>query len=272
MADLLRSVKDAVKETPLWSLLRPRRFHAYSVGASKTGTTSIAQMFPDEYRTGHEHHLEETVTLIRGKMNETLSRDEILEGLRNRENQMRLELESNSLLAYLSEELAELFPEAKFILTVRDPYSWLSSNLKQHISSPYSQLPPPYKEARDLRKEMYGVLPDEEFPEQEENLKGKGVWNIEACLRYWRHQNEVVLNSVPEDRLLILRTSNISSSLDRIADFLEIPASSLSREQSHVNVSQKEENLLQDIDNAYMDRLVDQYCSSMIQILTNGME
>ena len=156
MADLLRSVKDAVKETPLWSLLRPRRFHAYSVGASKTGTTSIAQMFPDEYRTGHEHHLEETVTLIRGKMNETLSRDEILEGLRNRENQMRLELESNSLLAYLSEELAELFPEAKFILTVRDPYSWLSSNLKQHISSPYSQLPPPYKEARDLRKEMYG--------------------------------------------------------------------------------------------------------------------
>ena len=267
MTDVLRPIKSAVKQTPLWPLLRPRRFHAYGVGASKTGTTSIAKMFEEKYRTGHEHHLETTVSLIRGKMNGSLSRKEIISALKDRENQMRLECESNSLLAYLSSELAELFPRARFILTVREPRSWLTSNIKHHLGSSYSDLPSHYKKARDIRRELYGVLPDEEFPEEEKWLKGKGCWNIEACLQYWRHQNSVVLDSVPKERLLVIETSEISSSLDRIADFLEIPASGLVREKSHANTSQTEANPLREIPEGYVDDLIDRYCTNTIDVL-----
>ena len=267
MTDVLRPIKSVVKQTPLWPLLRPRRFHAYGVGASKTGTTSIAKMFGEKYRVGHEQHLEKTVSLIRGKMNGSLSWKEILSALKDRENQMRLECESNSLLAYLSSELAELFPKARFILTVREPYSWLSSNLKQHLSSPYSQLLSPYKRARDTRRKLYGVLSDDDFPEEEEALRRKGVWNIEAYLRYWSHQNRVVLNSVPDDRLLIIETTEISSSLNTISEFLEIPPDGLSREQSHTNSSKTGKDLIKELDRGYVDRQIDRYCSDMIRTL-----
>jgi hypothetical protein len=224
-------------------------------------------MFGEKYRVGHEQHLEKTVSLIRGKMNGSLSWKEILSALKDRENQMRLECESNSLLAYLSSELAELFPKARFILTVREPYSWLSSNLKQHLSSPYSQLLSPYKRARDTRRKLYGVLSDDDFPEEEEALRRKGVWNIEAYLRYWSHQNRVVLNSVPDDRLLIIETTEISSSLNTISEFLEIPPDGLSREQSHTNSSKTGKDLIKELDRGYVDRQIDRYCSDMIRTL-----
>jgi len=58
MIDLLRPVKETVKQTPLWPILRPRRIHMYGVGAPKTGTVSLAQLFGN-YRTAHEAHVSE---------------------------------------------------------------------------------------------------------------------------------------------------------------------------------------------------------------------
>ena len=266
MRDQLRPIKQLIKQTPLWPLLRPRRFHAYGVGASKTGTTSIARMFMDKYRTGHEHHLMETVELVRGKMNGTLAKREILSRLKKRENQMRLECESNSLLAYLSEELSELFPDSKFILTIRDPCSWLSSVLRQRLSSPYSNLPQPYKEARNVRREMYNVLPYHKFPKEEKKLAGKGLWNIEASLQYWKHQNETVIQSVPEDRLIVIETSKISHSLTELAEFLDLPISAFTIEKSHRNKSSKNESIYDYVDKSYLHEKINSEIGEFVEM------
>lgn len=267
MRDPLRPVKRLIKQTPLWPLLRPRKTHIYGVGISKSGTTSIAKLFSENYRSGHEQHLNETVSLIRKKIKGSISKKEICKNIAVRENKMRLECESNSLLAYLSDELSEVYPRSKFILTVREPYSWLSSNLRHRASSSYSKLPLEYKKARDVRRDMYDVLPDEKYPEEEKTLVGRGMWNVEACLRYWTHQNETVLRSVPRNRLLIIKTSEISSSLNRIADFAEVPRSSLSRERSHVNKSNPNTNPIEELDAGYLQTLIDKHCSETISLL-----
>jgi len=63
MTDLLRPVKETVKQTPLWPILRPRRIHVYGVGAPKTGTVSLAQLFGN-YRTAHEAHVSESPDVV----------------------------------------------------------------------------------------------------------------------------------------------------------------------------------------------------------------
>lgn len=98
MDDLLRPVKSAVKRTPLWPLLRPRRIHIYGVGAPKTGTYSVAELF-SEYRAGHEAHPDTSLRIIQEERDDTLSRDDVYRRLRQRDRRRRLEAEAAHFLA-----------------------------------------------------------------------------------------------------------------------------------------------------------------------------
>ena len=40
MDAVIRPLKKAVKRSPLWPVLRPRRLHAYNLGAGRTGTVA----------------------------------------------------------------------------------------------------------------------------------------------------------------------------------------------------------------------------------------
>ena len=116
MSDFLKPIKDAVKQTPLWLALRPRRIHVYGVGAPRTGTLSLTRLF-GEYRSAHEPHLDRTVELIKAQPPTT----ELQGALRKRDRRWRLECEVGFPLVYFSEVLAREFPESKFICTVRPP-------------------------------------------------------------------------------------------------------------------------------------------------------
>jgi hypothetical protein len=110
---------------------RARRVHAYCIGLGKTGTHSIAAMFADSLRSAHEpdRYYVVAVTARPGRQPATPAR--LRAWLRRRDRLHRLELESSSLITDWLPHLVEIFPAAKFIFPIRDPYTWLESVLNQ---------------------------------------------------------------------------------------------------------------------------------------------
>ena len=169
---------------------------------------------------------------------------QIREFILRRDEAHNFELESAGILGYLIGPLTQEFPDAKFIFTFRDVYSWCESFIN-HILNASS-----FKEradnaedigmdahSRDYASALVPLLckiPFEFFSGEDIILK-----NIEFIVKkmaeFWATWNERVLSSLPRQRSLMLRTSEISGSLRRIASFLDIPESSLNPKKSHSN-------------------------------------
>lgn len=264
-SELYQRAKYAVKSTPLWTLLRPRRIHVYGVGPPKSGTTSLARAF-SPYRSAHEAHLEDTVQLAQAKLLEGMSPREVRRQLwkrDRRDRRERFECESNALLAYFVEELKELFPKAVFICTVRAPYPWLRSAIDQHINVSVDDHG--ILNARTLRPKLYNVRSQQEYPEEEVALAEAGVWNLDAYLKFWTDHYTRVLKAIPEKRLLLLRTDLFSESIQLIEQFLGLPTSSLSRHQSHVNRARKRNRVLQNLNPEYIKERTKAECNGLFR-------
>ena len=260
MRNILRPIKSAVKKTLLWPMLRPRRIHVYGVGAPKTGTVSLARLF-ERYRSGHERHPAESLRIIQGERSGKLDREDVLRALRSRDRRRRLEVESAHFLVHLAEYLRDLYPESKFICTVRAPASWLRSIIDQCINKPRQQLPKPWKKIHNL---AFGPPPDE-YPAHEKCLGRYGLRSLDQYLGYWRWHNEQILDTIPKDRRLFVRTVNLSSRPSDIASFLEVPVAHLRHAHSH-RTSEKH-GVLQRIDRDYvLDRIRDN-CKRVVERL-----
>jgi len=263
VSDVLRLVKDTVKKTPLWPLLRPRRIHVYGVGAPKTGTKSLARLF-GRYRQGHEPHVSQTVDLIRSSPSE----HEIRTCLRERDRRWRLECEVGYFLVYLCDALAAEFTEARFICTVRQPRSWLRSIIDQCINNPRSELPSEY---RWLRDHSFGPIPDQ-YPSQEEPLSRFQVHTLEGYLSYWAFHYQTVLDTLSTERCLFVHTKDLTQAPERIANFTGIPVSRLQVDESHVHKTSKKHGVLKTIDDQYLQEKIDMYCHDVANRLSQETE
>jgi len=255
-------LRSAVIQTPLWPILRPRSTHLYGVGAPKTGTHSITKLFASNYRSGHEAHVIQTTDLLKKRSESAISYQQLAKSLRWRDRRWRLECESAHFLGHFCDVLAEVFPQAKFILTVREPHSWLRSILDQDIKNPRSK----YLHSDALREwatlhDLYFGRPPEQYAPREEALAEHGLRTLDGYLSYWARHNRKVLDTVPRERLLVIRTRRISDSLDRIAAFAGVPAQTLDAEQSHANKAPEKHGLLSKIDEKYIQEKIAEHCS-----------
>lgn len=266
---LSREARDGIKASPLGALLFPRRIHVYGVGAAKTGTTSVATLFGDRYRARHEARVPETIQLVKETEAGELTETEIKRRLRRRDRVLRLEVEVSQLLVHFVPFLVEMCPEAKFLFTVREPRSWLRSVIDQNVKAgiPAGQL----EEARPLWRQ-YGVLkygegPGGPYPAPEQALKEYGLYSIDGFLSNWAWHNETVINHVPADRLLAVRTKDLSSSLERIAAFIGVDVDDLNVERSHVHKAPNKYHLLQEVDESYIRDRIEEHCSDTIALI-----
>ena len=263
MADFLQSVKDAVKQTPLWPILRPRRIHLYGIGAPRTGTLSLRRLF-GYYRTGFEVHLDTTVDLIRSQ----LSDERLRNRLRRRDRRARFESEVAYYLVYLCQALALEFPQAKFICTVRPPRRWLRSIVNKCINSPREKLP---KEYRFLRDYSFGQIP-EHYPSEEAVLEKYSLHSLDGYLSYWAFHFQTVLDAIPSSRRLLLRTKSLSSASEQIADFVGIPESRLCGEQSHAHRTSEKHGVLDEIDEDYLGAKIETHCQEVADRLRQNSQ
>ncbi|CAN5553521.1 hypothetical protein BH23BAC1_BH23BAC1_48150 [soil metagenome] len=233
---------------------KPRKFHAYCIGAAKTGTTSVASMFKDSYRARHEQEVEKTNRLVIDLLEGKIDNDKLSQFLKERDRRLNLEMESSHPLGYLSNYLATLFPNSLFIITVREPLSWLKSRLNFH----YKVHPKAWNEYRDY----FWTQRNGSYNPEEKLLENYGLCSLDVYLSQYADHYRRVLEGVPEERRLIVRTSEIIEKIPDMAKFLGANPKKIVG--AHMKRSENKITPLDEIDENYVKGRIFYHCESLI--------
>lgn len=239
----------------LWARLADtRRIHAYCVGTGKSGTHSIADIFRPMYRSCHEPQAPRIIeTLTSGDMDSNAKRDFVLE----RDWQLHIEMESSLLMVHFLKTLVQAFPRSQFILTIRDPYSWLNSTINHKLNRP---LPKIWKQYNTW---LYGEGRFK-YAEGDAPLAKRGLYSLESYLSVWQRHNDRVLQHVPEERLLVVRTRELSNNLNRIARFLDVPTAHLNPANTHRFRGSKDWEVVAELNLDYLNDRVNEICGDLM--------
>lgn len=230
---------------------------AFCVGQAKSGTGSLAAMLARDHRVAHEPERSETLDLIRRVHEEGMPAGAIRDALLERDRRLRLDYDIAWANQFLLPHLVTVFPQARFVVLIREPASWLGSIIGHLLS-------------RTIPDEVRGFLdwwfrPDE-YPgrSDDERLIASGLYSIDAFLAAWVRHIDTCLMHLPEDRRLIVRTYELSQSLDRLASFLGTSAASLDTSRIHHNRSTFDGDLAEVVDPAHVQACIDRYCQRHI--------
>lgn len=252
----IRNLQSSVLEE-LRPIFQSRRFQIYCVGTAKSGTHSIAELFRDHYRAAHEPEDEQFIRLLVDVKHRVAETQSLVKRVRRNDRRHFLELNSSSFNYWLIDILLEEFPDAKFLLSIRDCYSWLDSFINHQLSRKCSAA---WQQLRALRFESN----DYKHAPEEKVLVEKGLYTLDAYLSYWSQHNQTVLTSIPTDKLLVIRTHEIPASVNRIATFLDIESSTISAQRSHAFKAKKKFNILDEIDPDFLDAKLEYHCKNLM--------
>lgn len=242
-----------------------RRLHVYGVGAPKSGTHSVAGLFVPTYRSAHEHRSVLTLTYLLRWLEGDLSDASMARLLRARDRWYGLEVEAAHYLHHVVGMLVRLFPEARFILTIREPYSWLTSAVNQSMHN-YGN--------PDPTRAVWLALSDFHYrrdgftyaPEEAALPRHRGVYPLASYLDYWTAHNQAVLDAVPPERLLVVRTHELRQRGREIAQFLGVNPATLSVEGGHAFARPvKAVEVHEVVDRRYLEREVERRCAPLLE-------
>jgi len=188
--------------------MRDARFRAFGVGCAKTGTNSLAQMFARDYRSAHEPAKHALLALIL-KRPQTKDAD-FRAAVRGLLDPLDLEMNASQLNGYIVESLVALYPNAKFVLTIREPASWVRSFANHQLTRGELARGSLWARFRNLR------FLGEDMPE------GNALYTLDQYLHFWLSHNLNVLGVVPRERLLVVRTERLNAEIPRLASFLGV--------------------------------------------------
>ncbi len=237
---------------------RVRRTRLYGVGTPKSGTNSISKMFSKNVRAVHEP---QAVTLIDKYLdwrNGRVSDREMTEWVRARDHEMALEVDSSWLNVLILETLAREFPDARFVLTIRDCYSWLNSNFNHSLRT--AKVDPRWNQLREFqaRHKTFVHAPEEQV------LKRNGFPTLDACFFRWVTHNEQALATVPAERLLVVRTNEIARRAHEIADFAGLPRSTIRLHRAHAFQNPVRKEIIREIDRYFLEQKVEEQCRPLM--------
>lgn len=236
--------------------LRPRRFRAYCVGTAKSGTHSLADLFALRYRSAHEPEsdlLIQTVLSWKGKQADRRCKAQFVRTLDRR---LRLEMNSSQLNLFFLETLAKEFPAAKFILTIRNPYAFADSFINHQLNDPRPDNP--WRDFRLGRGRLRHVR-------QERLLENLGLYTLDGYFSYWAQHNRQVLEAVPPQRLLVVRTDQISRRLADIADFVGVDPASLDSSRSHSFRTKRKHGVLARLAPEFVEEKAQMHCGRLMR-------
>lgn len=202
-------------------LVYKRAFHAYGVGLPRTGTKFLSHLFAGRFRSAHEPRCGELLQLAELIDSGQSSPAAIEKALKTRDRRLWLEMDSSSLNRRLIGHLADLFPTSKFILTVREPHSWLGSILDLIQSAAITRdsrvASLPY-----WRLSVLGERAPVRYTKAERLLEDRGLPPVEDLLKWWTLHNRRILEGHWTDRLLVIQTANLSRETTRLGEFLGV--------------------------------------------------
>jgi hypothetical protein len=254
-ADGLFAVKRAVLGAH-----RARRTRLYCVGMDKTGTHSVAGLFSRNVRARHEPYALSLIQNILDWRAGRFSDDEMTVRIRARDRKLALEVDSSLLNFDILDILLREFPEARFVLTIRDCYSWLDSWIN-HAVRYKDDIHPLWIQTRAarFRPDLYRHAPEERA------LQEAGLFTLDGYFSNWTDHNRTVLARVPTDRLLVVRTDQIGARAFEIADFAGLPRRAVRPTRGHAFQNPVKQKFLHRLDRQFLERKATEHCGELMR-------
>lgn len=229
------------------------RVKAFCVGQAKAGTASLVGLLATNYRVAHEPEREEMLDMILRESRHDISARAFRSYLLERDARLDLEYDVAWANQFIIGHLQAVFPAAKYIILIRDSYTWLQS-VTGHLIS------------RDVPSDVLTFLrwwfKPEQYPysRYERSLEEHGLFSIAAYLHAWNRHVNICNQSISADQRLIIRTHELALSHQPLADFLGIPVDSLDVDNGHQNRSTWPNRIESLVDPAYIDEMVQSIC------------
>jgi hypothetical protein len=169
-----------------------------------------------------------------------------------RDLDLQLEMDSSHPLGFCADVLASVFPEAKFIVTVRDPVTWIRSRIKYH----HAVNPPAW---REFRNHFWACQPGS-FRIEDMFLKPLGLCSVDQYFQAYEEQYRHIWNNMPYSQMLVIKTEDLGTQLGfkRIADFLDIPVNTLV--YNHSNRCPVPEDITTPLEDAWLRSRAEELC------------
>ena len=228
------------------------------MGLGKSGTHSLAAMFSGSLRVAHEAEAGELIEKILAWRHGQLKEEDFHAWLRARDRRLALEVDASCLNPWLLDFLLREFPDARFVLTIRDCYSWTNSFLNHWLRQPAT-------DARwaTLNAMNFGSI-DGPFAPAEQRLKELGFYPLAVYLKHWAKKNGRIVEKIPPARLLVVRTDQLRARALEIADFAGVPHCMVNLDKTHEFSNPAKQDLLRQIDRDFVEREVERCCGPLM--------
>lgn len=242
--------------------LQKRSIQVYVVGMPRSGTVSLYDIFKANFRADHEPESRFLTRKVVPYRKKQLDEQDMRRYLRHRDRRLGLELDTSYLNGEIVELLADEFPDARFILTIRDAVSWTESMMNFLLNKPefMTSRKPHIREHMEVQ---FGSPPYVYAPE-EAVLQKLGLHPLSRYLEYWTEHNQRVISLVPPDRLLVIKTADIGHSSKIIEAFLNLPPNSLDK-SVHSNSAPARHSLLKQMPHEFVLSQVQAHCGELMQ-------
>jgi len=208
------------------------RFHAYSVGLPKTGSSSLASVF-SAYRTRHEWGMLELIGLGTDRLEGKISDDVFWERAGNRLSNPVLELDVATSHHLYADALASRFEHAKFVHVIRDARSWVNSMLDMgwRMRRARARL----GITADDWQAASGFYADTAIMIEESGSTDAAL--VPGLLIAWQRHLDEMTKALPPGRTMVVRLPELSESWRSIAEFLGADPTALRSEADRVRVA-----------------------------------
>lgn len=235
-----------------------RHLQLYCVGPAKAGTHSFAGLFQPFYRTGHEPDKEALIGQTRAFETGELSRDALLTWLRERDERLKLDVDASVYNFFVMEELAELFPKAKFVFLLRDCLSWADSVVNHFLAGRTPEWERPIWDTW-LSAGRYEHGPAEAL------LAERDLYPLRTFLDGWSEAIRRTRDSLPADRLMWVRTHELASQIPAIAKFSGVNEGSLNGGNAHLFKAHRKLGLIGRLNGRFLEDAVEASCGDLMR-------
>ena len=262
---LKRELGTLTEEPPVvsWAATIPaRRFHLVCVGLPRSGVVSLFTLFRD-FRAANEYAVSETIRALVDHHKGALSHDALRAYMARRDRESALEMDAASFLHLAGDLLAAMSDETRFVLPVRAPEAWCESYLGELVRvhdrlRARGKAPPAWQ--RD-----YGAMLVDRFDWEEiatPEARRAGLPDVaRRFLAHWARATGKMLDTLPPERTLVLRTQDLGPMRDRLAAFVDQPAGSL-KGAAHSNAGPPVPGLLDGLPDGWLAQAATEICGA----------
>jgi transcriptional regulator with XRE-family HTH domain len=245
-----------------------RHFRLYAFGLPKTGTVSLYGLF-GKFRSGHEFWQWDTNQKYLQFKEQAINRDEFRNFLILRDAAACLDMDSAYFNRYYIDILSEEFADAKFICLIRDPESWVKSQVNYFMDTT--------KEALQSVRIDNGFPFD--LPRGDQVSRDKFLLHIdeyiEVTFKSWANAYRSILGQTEKlnpERYCFIWTNEISCQLGAIAKFAGIPETELKAENVHSNKAVYQVDALKMVGPDLIAQYYNRHCKDLWDTISNKYE